>query len=797
MIHFCPLNKTIRMNNVSRLKVIVGYTALLAMLLFSLYFVHREMKSLMRPDGQSLLWMDSLSTLLEEKDKNTIRILRTLAEANDSLLSGTAIEHILTIQDTMPVRPRVQRRVVRHRDTLVTPPAEKKGFFRRLRDAFVPPKHDSAVQVKTSVEYTADTLQEEYAPLDTLQARLRAVVEHERQADSLIRRRKRRLQAVNAQLTARIDTLLKHYEENILLQARADARQREELRRRSAFIVGSIAVGGVLLAALFLLLIGRDITRSNRYRHELEEARRRAEELLAVRERLMLAITHDFKAPLGSIMGYADLLSRLTVDERQRFYLHNMKTSSEHLLKLVTDLLDFHRLDLHKMDIRRIPFHPARLLEEIRVSFEPLTAAKGLALHCDVDSELQGTFVSDPLRLRQIVTNLLSNAVKFTDQGSITLRAAYEGSRLVLSVSDTGRGMNPADCERIFQEFTRLPDAQGKEGFGLGLSIVKMLAQLLGGVVDVSSVPGQGSTFTLRLPLDKAAQEASRNPVEEASVVQEETGGGMHLGAIPLKKVLLIDDDRIQLTLTAAMLAQNGIESVACLRVDELLDALRADVFDVLLTDVQMPAINGFELVQLLRASGIPQAQAVPVVAVTARSDMQREEFTSHGFAGCLHKPFTVQELLDELSSLSGVPVARPTVVTAPIAVSSSSVADEAAVPDFSALTAYSSDDPTAARSILQSFAEETRRNADLLRRAVDVADADSLSAVAHKMIPLFTLIGTTRLVSLLRQLEAAKGQSFSEELKQIANQALEGVESVRRAAENISKVEPVNPQKQ
>ena len=215
----------------------------------------------------------------------------------------------------------------------------------------------------------------------------------------------------------------------------------------------------------------------------------------------MLAITHDFKAPLGSIMGYADLLSRLTVDERQRFYLDNMKTSSEHLLKLVVDLLDFHRLDLHKAEINRVTFHPARLLEEIHVSFEPLTSAKGLELHCNIAPELEGTYISDPLRLRQIINNLLSNAVKFTDKGCVTMTACYENRRLVVAVADTGKGMGPADRERIFQEFTRLPGAQGKEGFGLGLSIVRMLVQLLEGTIDVDSVPGKGSTFTLRVPL--------------------------------------------------------------------------------------------------------------------------------------------------------------------------------------------------------------------------------------------------------------------------------------------------------
>ena len=582
------------MNNVSRFKVIVSYTALLAVLFFSLYFVHREMGVLMQTDGHDEQWVDSLSALLQEKDENTVRILRTLAEVNDSLISTTEIEDILTTQDTMPVQPRVKRRLVHHRDTVVTPPPprQKKGFFKRLREAFSPPEPDSSIQVKSSVEYIVDTLEEAYNPVDSLQARLREVVRREREVNTVISRRKQRLQAVNARLTARIDSLLKQYEEETLQQVRADAKRRKELRQNSARTVGAIAVGAVLLAAFFAIVIGRDIARNNRYRRELEEARRKAEDLLAVREQLMLAITHDFKAPLGSIIGYADLLSRLTVDGRQRFYLDNMKQSSQHLLRLVTDLLDFHRLDLHKAEVHRVPFHPARLLEEICTSFRPLTSDKGLELHCRLAPELSAAYVCDPQRLRQIVNNLLSNAVKFTGRGSVTLSATYGDGHLVVSVADTGCGMNPEDRERIFQEFTRLPGAQGQEGFGLGLSIVRMLVQLLGGTIDVESEPGKGSTFTVRIPMLRT-QEAA---VEEAEPVPEDFPAA---GACCL---LLIDDDRIQLTLTSAMLKQQGIASVTCLQVDELLDALRAGGFDALLTDVQMPAMNGFELLRLLRA---------------------------------------------------------------------------------------------------------------------------------------------------------------------------------------------------
>ena len=773
------------MNNVSKKKIAAGYVVLLAVLLYSLFFVHREMENLMSSDNSDILRTDSLIGLLREKDANTVRLLRTLSEANDSMISAREVEQIIAEQDTIITQQRVQRRVTARRDTVVTQP-KKKGFFRRLGEVFVPPRKDSAIQVQTTLEVATDTVLDAYNPVDSLHAKLRTVARQKKATNSVIQRRKRTLQRLDHALSARIDSLLKGYEQETLLRAREEAEYQKAVRHRSATIISGIAAGAVVLSVIFLVMIWRDVTRSNRYRRQLEEANRFAEELLASREKLMLAITHDFKAPLGSIMGYADLLSRLTVDGRQRFYLDNMKTSSEHLLKLVTDLLDFHRLDLHKAEINRVTFHPARLLEEIYVSFEPLTSAKGLSLKCEIDPELKGTFISDPLRLRQIVNNLLSNAVKFTSEGGITLTASFvpkgdsvfSGNHLKLSVIDTGKGMEPGDRERIFQEFTRLPGAQGEEGFGLGLSIVRMLVQLLEGRIEVDSVLGKGSTFTLRVPLYPVA-------LNDTSEVNEQNNANSSSlpAQTPALHILLIDDDRIQLTLTSAMLAQSGITSVSCLQLDELLEALRTDTFDVLLTDVQMPAMNGFDLLNLLRASNIPQAKTIPVIAVTARSDMQREEFLKHGFAGSLHKPFMVNELFAELDIEK-----RETGLVTPQnhvemdAVQTDRIATEA-VPvsalNFSALTAFSGDDPDAAKSILESFVTETRLNADRLRQALDAEDTDGIAAMGHKMLPLFTLLGADELVALLKELEDSRGQVFSEKIKEKSFSVLALIEDV------------------
>ena len=775
----------------TKLKITIGYILLLAILLFSLVFVHQEMETLSAADDQQNLRTDSLLSLLHEKDQNTLQMLRVLSEANDSLLSASEIEEIISEQqDSVITQQRVQHRVITKRDSLITTP-KKKGFFKRLGEVFAPSKKDTAVLVNTSLEIATDTILEPVKSADSLQHKIRMATEEKRlQRRRTIRRTSTRYQRMNTQLTARMDSLIKGYEEEMSARAPQDAELQQEVRMRSANIIAGIAIGAVFLSAFFLILIMRDITRSNRYRRQLEEANKRAEDLLVAREKLMLAITHDFKAPLGSIMGYTELLSRLTEDERQRFYLDNMKSSSEHLLKLVSDLLDFHRLDLNKAEVNRIVFNPAQLFEEIRVCFEPLTAAKGLVLQCHIAPELSEKYISDPLRIQQIVNNLLSNAVKFTQQGKITLTVGYNASKLTIAVADTGKGMASEDRERIFQEFTRLPGAQGEEGFGLGLSIVHKLVLLLEGTIDVQSTLGKGSCFTVVLPLFPVGKSIVENkpfgsrikkPSKDTDVSPEETDA---VPAMKVIRVLLIDDDKIQLNLTAAMLKQHNIDAVCCEQLEELIEQLRSSTFDVLLTDIQMPAINGFDLVKLLRASNIPQARNIPVIAVTARSEMDEKALHEHGFAGCLHKPFTVKELLVTLNE--GQMSADEAHITHDMQLIADALPEDTLF-NFSALTAFSEDDPEAACSIIRTFIEETGKNADRMQQALTDREVDGIAAMAHKLLPLFTLIGASESVASLRWLESCRGEEFSEEIEKTTLETLEAVRKVVRAAEEYS----------
>ena len=500
------------------------------------------------------------------------------------------------------------------------------------------------------------------------------------------------------------------------------------MRRQAAITTGSVAVAAIVLALAFFVIVWRDITRSNHYRRELEKAKQRAEDLLVSREKLMLTVTHDIKAPVGAVMGYAELLAPHVKEHRAQYYLRNIRSSSEHLLSLVNSLLDYHKLEANKMDIHPASFNPSGLLHTIAQSFLPMAEKKGLELRCETTPETDRTYTGDASRIRQIVENLVSNALKFTRQGHVLLRAKMHGRTCCISVSDTGCGMSPEERAVVFKEFTRLDSAQGEEGVGLGLSITLKLVRLLHGDIHVDSTPGEGSTFFVTLPLQPATDTADKTPATPETTTATNR---------PLS-ILLVDDDRIQLQLTQAMLRQLQPAGTAwdihvCHQPHEVSRLVQEQPFDLMLTDIQMPGINGFELLKRLRES-IPAASVPPAVALTARSDMREDFFRQHGFATCLYKPFNQEELARAIRKTLA-PTSDPGVTLDP-------------------LTAFAGDDEAAAREILRTFLQETLRHAESVQKASRERDKAEVCRLAHKLLPTFTLIqaSCTQALQVLEQ---------------------------------------------
>ena len=570
---------------------------------------------------------------------------------------------------------------------------------------------NAIISLQDSLLAHSGKLRYPHSVADTISTRLKNIrfkvsADYSEQADKL-NSQMQSLRLSSLLLNDEVRMLLNEIEEEEQLLEQARIKKNEKVRNRAYMIISAIAVVSILLAAWFMYFISRDITRSNHYRSELEKSKQRAEELLNAKEQLMLTITHDIKAPVGAIIGYAELLGNIITGERQQFYLQNMQGSANHLLQLVNSLLDFHRLDADKMDRQRVPFNVKELFDSIMNSYRPVAANKNIQLVGRCDNELDNIFKGDPLRIRQIIENLVGNAFKFTSEGAVTVEASFDDTLLRITVSDTGCGIAEEDLNRLFKEFTRLKNAQGKEGFGLGLAITNKLVHLLGGEINVKSEVGVGTTFEVTLPLECTSDSlSSKEPNDNDAVVAN-------------ARLLLIDDDPLQLSMMEAMLKHPSLSVTVCGHPDELFIYLQQQQYDVIITDIQMPAMNGIDLINKIKE--FPGAGNVPVIAMTARSDMNTERLSHYGFATCLHKPFTGKELLQVIAGVVYTGGKRF---------------------DFGQLTAFSMDDAEAKAEIMRTFVVETKKKRELLSQACNGRDMATVTMITHQLLPLFVMVG-------------------------------------------------------
>lgn len=690
-------------------------------------------------DSVQQLKIDTIGQLLDQKRWYTKQLMETWKESLTERIYITNIERLIEIPDTVVNEVVIQKHIEVQQDTVVVP-RKRLGFFKRLAEVFVPTKQDTSIIINTTEHVVMDTLVRSYNPADTIVSVLRSlqdsVIEQRGQLINELQERARNLRYNNSLLTNRINLLLRDIEKEELEISMNQMLKRQDLLRETSQLIARIAVGSVVVVLLFSLLIGHDLSRSRFYRQQLERAKRHAEQLSEGRERLMLAISHDIRAPLSSIMGYIELLLRRHPDDRQRYFLENMQSSSEHILSLVNDLLDDQRLAAGEMEIHAIPFRLATLFQEIHTSFKPLADARGLQFVLNLKEEklCDRVYLSDPIRIRQMVGNLLSNAFKFTQEGRVVVLVSLREQdaqqyELAVSVSDTGCGIGKADQAHLFEEFSRLENAAEVEGFGLGLSITLKLLQLMGGSITLTSDVGKGSDFTIHLPIrladDQSLQEENRTEDVQLSVAE-----GYKV------RCLLVDDDPLQLTLTEELLRQSEVQVLCCSDPHQVLKQLQNTRFDAVVTDIQMPGWNGYELLRKIRTSGIPGTESLPVVALSASIAEESQHYLQAGFTAFLNKPFTPAQLITLLNQILSLQLRSDDRL------------------DFSSLTAFANGDPEAEQSILKMFREETDKHIALLKQALQEEDQELSARIAHKIIPLFRMSGANELVQRLRLLE-------------------------------------------
>lgn len=613
--------------------------------------------------------IDSLRMLLAAKETHLLRIMQNFRqrEAMDSL-----IVHQLPTVITSAIKPRIE---VRRKKGIA-------GFFGKKDTIQVYPPSKSLQTLNSQITTLKDTPDFDFND----------------SVDSLRQQNKQ----LNRKLSALISLLDGQAQQSFDFREKRLADMRQSSYRMLAYVLGV----AILLLVLSYIIIQRDIQQQETGRRKLEEIIGQNRDLLDMRKKIILTISHDIRAPLSIINGSAELAMDTRDRKKRNSHLANISVVCKHILHLLNNLLDIYRLNEAKETRNNIPFRLSDLLERITIGFTYAANDKGLLFQCNFE-DTDVTVCGDSDRIEQIADNLLSNAIKFTEAGSVSFIACHKDGILLLTVKDTGIGMSEETVARIFDPFERSAPDTNAEGFGLGLSITKGLVGLLDGEITVASEVGKGSTFRVSLPLPLTDE-----TVENGEQVSNPSA------RLP-QRVLAIDDDPLQLEIVKEMLERNGVSCTTCVNTRTLVGEMRKTDYDLLLSDIQMDGTNGFDLLELLRNSNIGNSRTIPVVAMTARGDKEKEAFASAGFTACIHKPFSMHELLDLIASV--VSDTKSEVVSA----------------DFDTFTAEVRDK----KRLLRTFIEQSNKDIEQLRKAGN--DRERLREIVHRMLPMWELLQT------------------------------------------------------
>ena len=679
-------------------------------------------------DSVKAMRMDTLANLLAAKRDNAMMVLNILADASGDAVYARKVHDLQSGRDSVVIHPN-EITNASNRETVYNIVSTRRGFFRRLSDAFRRQRSDTIATTMQSGRTDSTAMAQGINIADSVAEAL-ADIHHEiKRADTrrqdAIDNRTRSLKLVSIQLAWRTGQMLEDIqsdEHNAMQRAiNADMAARRATMMKIAMLA-LLAIGAAIVLIVYTL---RDIRRQRRDHERIVEAKNETERIMQQRQRLLLTITHDIKAPVASISGFIALLREWVNQPKPVAYLDSIRSSAEHLLQLVGALLDYHQLESGKATTHAVSFNPAQLVSDCATQARPVANKKNLEVVCCLRPGADRMCHADAFRIRQIMNNLIGNAVKYTDRGTITVSAALNGSQLTMSVADTGSGMTESEQQRIFNAFTRLPDAQGKEGVGLGLSITREAVNMLGGTIRVVSQKGKGSKFTVTLPVSvdtvQSVQPApiADNPVSDMACVKSSSH--------PIK-VVIVDDDRLQLQLLGEMMAR--MENI-CLDIhvtssaDEAIEMIGRLRPQLVFTDIEMPQMSGREMLRRIDRNGIK------TVAITAHDQSIYTELRAEGFDACLFKPFNVQTLAATLCQLTGI---APS-VSIPTASASSARQDTAL---FAPLLVFAEGDAEAEQQIIA----DTRQSiADYLSMLNDPNDTASIAKAAHKAMPLLKML--------------------------------------------------------
>lgn len=692
----------------------------------------KQLKPFIADQGQRQR-IDTLVELIHMKRENTKRVAQLMAFDNRDAFYRNKVQALQSGRDSVVIHSKLYGQHGQ-REKVYEIIKSKRGFFRRLGDAFRRQHADTVGVTNILHDTKADSTAQRINIADSVANILTDIQNEEQKQNSRqqenVAARLNRLQRISLQLSQRTGLLLEHIqreEKNALQKALGHAMQSRHKMVVRIAIIGLVAI---LIAALLVAYILRDIKRERRDRQRIVEAKTETERIMAQRERLLLTITHDIKAPAASIAGFIELLSEQVSRPKALAYIDSMRHSAIHLQQLVAALLDYHLLESGKAERHDVSFVPQQLAKSCVEEFKPMAAEKGLDITLGTLTPNCGDlWRSDAFRVKQIMSNLIGNAVKYTDRGGVKVEIRISPRQhLIIYVSDTGRGMSQADCQRIFDAFTRLPNGQGKEGVGLGLSITREVVQMLGGTITVTSEEGKGSCFTVSLPIKKEEKKQKKDVEEDVASVETNRSSTEAKEATTEINILAVDDDALQLELFKEMAQKIGgakLNISTTTSASEAINLAEETKPQIMFTDIEMPEMSGKDMIKHVKNSDMS------TVAMTAHDQSIMTSLKKAGFSTCLFKPFNAATLAATLAQITRLPL--------------SVKAAEQKASFFAPLTAFAEGDTEAEREILTQVGESIKEYRQMLEQGLksngEELQRDSISRAAHKAMPLLTML--------------------------------------------------------
>lgn len=748
-------------NNIP-LKVALGYCIIAIIMILAISLVYSNTKSIIAINEASREYIkkkdaadSTMTSLLKEEQKNLKQLSDAMAGKSTSNYLQDKVKSLNTGKDSIVVHSKAPQ-THEAKKTTVEVMKTRRGFFRRLADAFkkehaetLSIKQDSNRAIIDSITTPVNVAENVANILDQIDKKEKVATQDHKES---INKEMEDLKIVSTKLALRSAKQLSdvHQRERDSMQKAINKAM--AARKQLLWQIGLLTLVTLLAIIVMIWFIWRDARKERIYRENLEAANEEIQRIMNERERLLLTITHDIKAPAASISGFIDLMKEYVKEAQGIECLQNIKNSAAHLSRLVASLLDYHQLENGLMKVQPVSFSPTQLVKESVEGMRLRAEEKGLAISYEMtmgmkkeanqenetDKEL---FLADAFRIRQILDNLVSNAIKYTDHGSVNIEARVSKIMgkltLTMSVKDTGKGMTDEEKRKVFQAFTRLKSAQGIEGTGLGLSITQELVSLLGGEILLRSTLGKGSNFIVTLPIEPAPKDDSQEDIKQTSDHQEAKDSDNKKKALQEfanHKVLILDDDKLQLQLLQEMLrriAGDSWQVFACNHVIDALTILHNEQPALMLMDIEMPEMNGTEMITHINHTNMT------VIAMTAHDTSIWEQLIKAGFDDCLFKPFSIEKL----SAILGI--------------------DSEPQSHFDALLAFAEGDEEAAKEILNTVKQELAEHLKNLKEAMeeDSLSIDKIGKAAHKLLPIASMMQ----MSCLEELKALSPEHIQE----------------------------------